>query len=169
MLKRLQKISLSNFEVNDLLNDKTKVILYPYLSKINHIDEVLDPYDSCVILYLTRKGYGHWTCLIRNGDKVEFFDPYGYMIDSQLDWDIPKEVRTIYKEDYPYLTELLLDSGYDIHFNQYKLQKKCTDIRTCGRHCVVRIWYKDLDLDDYNKFIRSTEYTPDELVTILTT
>ena len=59
---------------------------------------------------------------------------------------------------------------YRIEFNDYKLQKKSSDIATCGRHVISRILLKDLNIDEYNKFLKSFKkegYNSDDVVSII--
>ena len=59
---------------------------------------------------------------------------------------------------------------YNIEFNDYKLQKKSSDIATCGRHVISRIILKNLDIDEYHEFLSSFKsygLKPDDVVTII--
>ena len=59
---------------------------------------------------------------------------------------------------------------YNIQFNDYKLQKKSSDIETCGRHVISRLILKNLDIDEYHKFLRSFKsygLKPDDVVRII--
>lgn len=168
-IKNLENIGLSSDEILQLIDGKANLILYTDLAKITNIDDILKPYGACIILYLTRKNYGHWVCLIKLDDKtLEFFDPYGFMIDEELDWNIDKNFRKFSKQDYPHLTSLLYYSPYYLTYNQYKFQKKKNDIKTCGRHTALRILLRNLSLDEYYNLILSMHKDPDYLVTLLT-
>lgn len=169
LIKELEEISLSNDEILELVDGKANLILYPELSKINNIDEILYPYGACIILFLTKKNYGHWTCIFKvNDNTIEYFDPYGLYIDNALNFKMDKYFRKINNEDFAHLTYLLYISPYNISFNQYKFQKKLKGVSTCGRHTAMRLILRDLSLDEYKKFMTNRKYSPDELVTILT-
>lgn len=176
-IKELEQISLSTQDINNLLNGKVNIITYGDLAAVNNINQILDPYDACVIIYLTREHYGHWVCLIKLPKKsggvkqeLEFFDSYGQKPDSQLDWNIDEYIRVKNNQDYPHLTWLLYNSKYDITYNQYKFQKKEKDVRTCGRHVTVRILCKNFSLNQYKKLMLNTdkEHDPDWIVTFIT-
>jgi len=158
--------SLSNIDIEYCLDGKTNIIIYPNLEKFNSIDELLDPYDNCVILYMTKKNYGHWCCFYRVNGMIEFFDSYGIEPDMELK-EINKNFRNKNGQKIPYLTELLLKSDKEISYNNYKLQKLSPSIATCGRHCVVRIANKDIPIDDYANILKSLG-NPDEVVTEIT-
>lgn len=172
-LNKLQKLPTSSKYLSTLLDHKVKILAYPELINYENIEELLAPYGCVIILYLQKENYGHWTCVFyqgRNKKRIEHFDSYGYFPDDELNFKIDPYFRKINNMEYPLLTLLLEDAydRYDMTFNQYKFQKKKHDISTCGRHCVVRLWYSNMELDDYKNMMFSTEYSPDELVTLLT-
>lgn len=168
-IKDLEKISLSNIEMMDLVKGKSNLIQYPDLKNVSNIDEILGPYGCCIILFLTHKNYGHWTCIFKvEPNTIEHFDSYGIYPDEELNFKIDPYFRKISGEDYPHLSYLLYNSPYNLSFNQYQFQGKMKDISTCGRHTSMRIILRHLSLDDYKKLICSSKYTPDEVVTIIT-
>jgi len=172
-LNKLQKLPTSSKYLMKLLNNQVKIITYPELIKFNNIEELLYPYGRVIILYLQKENYGHWTCIFYQGKgkkRIEHFDSYGYFPDDELNFAIDPYFRKVNNMEYPLLTLLLNEAynRYDMTFNQYKFQKKKKDISTCGRHCIVRLWYSDIELDEYKDMMFSTELTPDELVTMLT-
>jgi hypothetical protein len=172
LLDKYQEISLSNYDVFNILDKKVRVLTYPELTKYKNIDDVLRPHGCFVLLYLTKESYGHWTCCIKYNDRIEVFDSYG---DSQPDDELEQINMKFRKESnqyYPYLTKLLYESGYPVEYNDYKFQKHRDDIKTCGRHVAMRIKLKDIKLDDYydimTKLKKEFKLTYDELVTLLT-
>lgn len=174
-LKRLEDIALSNYDIMKLLHNKVKIVLYPDLHNFNSIDELLSPYGCCILLYEAKKNYGHWTAIIKRGRSIEFFNSYGGdksgLPDASLDLINP-QFRVISNQIFPYLKMLMYDSPYELNYNEFPFQQHGQNIRTCGRHCVVRCLcrnmniyqYKDL-LDELCRHFR-TDY--DGVVTILT-
>lgn len=171
IINKLKKKSLSGDDVLKLLNNKAKLIIYSDLENFKHIDDALENNGNLIILYETKQSYGHWTCLFRNELKpnvISFFDPYGLKPDDELRF-VPKHFKKISGQNYPLLSALLIESGYKIEYNEYKLQQSLEDINTCGRHCVVRILMKVLSLEDYVKLLKSfKKYSPDDIVTFIT-
>jgi len=146
------EISLSDRDIKKALNNKTKVIEYKELDNYNSILDVLDPYDNVVILYVTKKGYGHWTCVIKHGKRIEFFDSYGYIPDDEFSF-INKNFRKENGMENKKLLALLKDAqdnGYIIHYNENKLQKEADNINTCGRWCILRIYLRNLSIDEFS-------------------
>lgn len=170
-IKEYEKISLSNFQVFDLLNKKTRVLTYTELTNHEDIADVLAPHGCFVLLYLSKKDYGHWCCVIQHPDRIEFFDPYGTYIDNELEY-ISGDFRKKSEQMFPHLTKLLYDSGVPIEYNQYRFQKHGANINTCGRHVSMRILLKHMLLDEYHDFIVNTakklKTDADGLVTMLT-
>ena len=177
IIKKYEDIALSDKEVLKLVDGKCNVILYPDLHKYQSIDQVLDPYGSCLLLFAAQvkpNYYGHWCCINRvenNNNKIEFFNPYGGYPDDSLNY-ISGEIRRESNQDLPYLSELLLKSPYDLSYNQYKFQKHSDHIKSCGRWCALRILLKNLSLIEFNNLIKKLtkkfKLTNDQLVTILT-
>lgn len=174
-LKKYQNVALSNHNILSLLNNKANIVLYPELYKYNSIDELLNPFGCCILLFEAQPNYGHWVVLTRTNNKtIEFFNSYGGLPDGSLD-KIDIRFRKDSNQDYPYLSELLYKSPYHLTYNEFKFQKHDRKIKTCGRHCVVRALLKSLDIYQYKQFLdelcdlfnigRNYDY----LVTLLTT
>lgn len=165
-IKKYIDTALSNRDITRMLGGKCNIVLYPDLHKYSDIDQLLYPYDACVILYCNKRNYGHWCCVFKiDDDDIEFFDPYGMFPDDEIKF-IPAHFRNISNQNYTHLTALLLDSPYQVHYNNYKLQKYKNDVKTCGRHCVVRILNKHLTIDEYVQLFNGKD--PDQIVTIYT-
>lgn len=170
-LKEKEEKAISGSDIMKLLNGRTRIIKYSELSKITNINKLLFGYDSCVILILSKENYGHWVCLTRRGNILEFFDSYGYFIDDPIYFkNNNKYFRKINNQDYPHLTYLLLKASdeYKISYNEIQFQKMSPDISTCGRHVVCRIMYRKLDLYSYYNFLKSFNRDFDEIVTLIT-
>ena len=99
--------------------------------------------DFVFLLTESEKNKGHWTLLMRNDDKFEYFGSYGNSPKEILkftpafmnkylgnDWDkdLGKMIRSI--------------KGKDIfNYSTFSFQNiKNTDIATCGRWCVYRVY-----------------------------
>ena len=172
ILEHLEAKPLSGGDILDAVDGQTKVIRYSAIHRFRTIEQLLAPFDSAVILYETRKGFGHWTCVFLNRKTgvLEFFDPYGKPIDSQLNF-IPKDIKEATHQDYPYLAKLMLASPYKLAYNQEPLQKSKNDINSCGRHVAMRLIMRDLGIKEYLQFLkqqRGGALNPDGVVSMLT-
>lgn len=164
LIKQEQK-PLSDVDMRNLMDGHCNVVLYSDLHNMNSIDEVLGPYNCCMLLWQWVPGYGHWCCLSKHGDEVEYFDPYGYPCWHWID-HIPEGFREESHQDYSYLGDLLVESPYELSYNQYDFQGKGRGISTCGRWSVARGLLKDMSLDEFKDLFLSIY--GDKLVTILT-
>jgi hypothetical protein len=164
-------IALSNIDIVDLLDCKCKIVLYPDLYKYKTLDEILGANRTCIVLFESQPNYGHWVCIIRRDNDVEFFNSYGGYPDDTL-----KHIETKFAlkphQNKPYLSMLIMKSPYNLFYNEFKFQKEKGDIKTCGRHCVVRAKHKNLDIYDYKEKLDAlcekynTDY--DNIVTMMT-
>ena len=165
LINDYKNIALSDNECLQLVNGKANVILYENLIYCNDIDQLINPYGACFLLYETKKNYGHWCAIIKlNNTTVEFFDPYGVFPDDELKW-VPENTKKVLNSDKPYLTSLLYNSQYNIDYNEHKFQKYSKNIKTCGRWCAVRIYLKYLSLEEFTHLFKNNG---DNKVTLLT-
>ncbi len=171
-IKRLEDIPLSDKDVLNLVDHKANFITYDKLKYINDIDELLSPYGSCIILYLSEPSFGHFVSLNLvgpNQDNLEHFDSYGYVPDDELKvFNLDPQMRKQLGEDYPYLLQLMYDSPYELSFNEHKLQAKKNDIKTCGYWAAMRTVLKHLPLEEFVDLFRDNSLgTPDQIVVAL--
>ena len=148
-------VSEDDFVRNFGLDVKDKILKYSELENYNNIDELIPLKDDFRILLLESSPLvGHWVCLIRKGDTLEFFDSYGKTHKGELKY-IPKFMNKILNQPDDYLTKIMKSSKNPI-FSTLKLQNENPDVATCGRHCISRILCSKAgyDLDDYQKLIK---------------
>jgi hypothetical protein len=142
---------------------------YPQLLEHDNIDDVLDEKGRLMLLYLTEdESTGHWVCLLKRGNKIEYFDPYGnYKPDEEKEW-LTKEKQEQFGEDTDHLTELLGSSGYKVVYSKAPFQEDKQDINTCGRHCATRLYFKHLSLPQYTQMVIDSGMSPDDFVSAFT-
>jgi hypothetical protein len=166
--KPLRSYSLSNFDINKMI-PTLKIISYPDLLKYQTIDQALDEKGRLMILYLTSDMHtGHWICLLKRKNKIEFFDPYGNIKPDEEEKWISKKKSIEFDQDTHYLTKLLKESGYKIVYNKFPFQSENKDIATCGRHCATRLYFKHLSLPEYTQMVLDSGISPDDFVTNFT-
>ena len=120
----------------------TTITPHTEFKNIKNIDDIIKN-DACIIFYdHTAGNIGHWCCLTKRGNIIEFFDPYGRNIDSP---------KYMYLGRPQYLKNLLRKSKYDVRYNPFDFQG--TGTSTCGRHVVTRILFKDKPLEEYKKIM----------------
>lgn len=166
IIEHYKNVALSDKQVLKLVDGKANIILYPELHRFSHIDQILEPYGACFLLYEIQKNYGHWCCLFKlNDHEVEFFDSYGGFLDSQRKF-IPHHFRVESNQAIPYLSHLLLSSPYELSYNNYKFQKMGNNIKDCGRWCALRLLLRNLSLEQF-KYLFYGKYS-DDLATWIT-
>lgn len=160
--------ALSSDDITKLFKGKVKIVRYRDLKHFATVDVLLKPYNKVFILYESKNGFGHWTVLHKlNSKNLEMFDSYGLKIDEELD-QIPKAYRKESNQIRAYLSKLLGDSKYTIHYNDHQFQDLKRGISTCGRWCVARCVNNDCSIDEFYRKIRgvcdASGINPDELV-----
>ncbi len=171
LLKIYEDIALSDKQLMKLVDGKANLVLYPQLVQYSSIDQMLGEYGATILLFEAQPGYGHWTCLFKRGNLIEFFNPYGGYPDDSLK-HIPMEFRKVSHQLEPRLSVLLMKSPYQLSYNEHAFQKHARDIKTCGRHCAVRLIYRNLSLENYtamiNRLARNLDLDADGVVSMLT-
>jgi len=127
---------------DDIQHIVGKPILFYVYDDLEHIDNYRDffkGYNLILILYRTEKYVGHWVCIKKIGNKVMFFDSYGFKVDEELEW-----VPIHYHAN---LSRILYYSPFTIEYSQYKLQADREGVNDCGRWCALFLRYAtDIDL-----------------------
>jgi len=171
-LRKLVKIPMSSGEISKIMCGKVKIILYSMIGSYSSVQDLVEPYNATIILYKTRKDYGHWCCTFVNNNTLYIFDSYGLPIDRELTY-IPVKFRKESDQMNDYLSKLALetmDDGYTIDYNNHVLQGDGTS--TCGRWCLLRLFNKDLDTDQFFKWVKSNSsllrLTKDEFAVLMT-
>jgi hypothetical protein len=120
---------------------KARVMRYADLADYDNIEEVLPEAKSHVfLLYQHRPNDGHFVCIMRYGNVIEFFCSYGSKIDGPLYWTSLPE-REALGEGKPWLSMLLKKAGkrFKAIHNPVDFQSKKDGVATCGAYCVMRI------------------------------
>jgi hypothetical protein len=117
------------------------IIKYSELSNYNNMEELL-PNDKDFKIVLTESDFnsGHWCCIMRYNNNIEWFDSYGVHPEGQLSF-IPLQVKQMLGQNKHHLTRLLktLKPNQKIIFNNKALQVLKDGVNTCGRWVVARI------------------------------
>lgn len=140
-----------------------KVIKYNELAEYSNINELLpNDKDFRIILVESQYNQGHWTCVLKYGNIIEWFNSYGTKPEHDFKF-IPNFTKHLLGQGGNLLTKLLKTKRPDqkIYYNKKKLQKIVDGVNTCGRHVVARIlaMLVGYELDDY---IRKVEDKQEE-------
>lgn len=154
--------SLSDSDLKRYSN--IKIVLYNDLKNYNNIDELLGKQKAVIILIeTTHKFSGHWMLLWRNGNDVNFFDSFGFKIEEQKKF-IKKGTGLLDRTNY--LSIMLKNSPYNVHYNEYKFQDNSTAV--CGRYCIYRLRNRKMTTEEFKNHIvkecNERGIHPDELM-----
>lgn len=162
--------SFSNEDIMRLCEGKVNIYTYPKLAGMVSIDQLLNYPIRCgaaIILYMTKKNYGHWVAIFETKPGLEFFDSYGISPDDELKL-INEEFREQSNQDRRYLSRLMLESGKQVIYNNINLQSKKNDISTCGRWAGLRIALRTISLKNFQNLFINQTFPPDWYVSALT-
>ncbi len=169
VIKALDKhkgISLSDADIRRFMGGQCNIVVYGQIKGYNSIEQLLDPYGVCFILYEWKPHYGHWCVLIKSGNLLEFFDPYGGPVDTQLH-HVPPSFKVESGQDRPYLGELMMNYDGPMSYNEFQFQSLDKAVKDCGRWCLVRADLRDLTLAQFKDLFLNIY--GDELATFMTT
>ena len=170
IIKDSEKISLSDTDILNITDNKSKVMRYQDLENYDTIDQALEPHGAIVLLYQHEADFGHWVSVFKvNNSTIEVFDSYGIPIDSEIDFS-PFQIRRHKGEKVAHLSHLIEQSQYTkVLENKVPLQKDKKDVNTCGRWASVRIRFRDVPLKTFDKMFRNTSCgDPDFTVSAMT-
>ena len=170
LIERSERVDLSGKDIMRMVNGETRILAYEKLKTYNSLEQILNPYGNCIILYQTKENFGHWVVLIdRGGRMLEFYDSYGLKPDEELKIDNQYHLRIHGGVITPHLTALIKSGGWSVKYNNKQLQEQLSDVNTCGRYCVMRLLYKDMSLQKFNDLLTNNKcYNPDFWVSAMT-
>lgn len=167
-MEEAKAYALSDGDIRQLLGSGIKITTYPDLEKMNSIDELFDRMGRAILFFpQTSEQQGHWSCLIKRGNTIEFFDPYGEPPEAQKDTISNAQLERMRMKE-PLLAELLTNNPYHIIYNKVQLQELKDEVNTCGRHAVCRLLFHRKPLAAYRETIRRSGMAPDEFVVKMT-
>lgn len=132
---------------------QNSIIKYSELADYNNINELL-PHDKSfkVILIESKFNSGHWVCVMKYKDIIEYFNSYGSLPEYDFKF-IPTHIKYLLGQGGNLLTKLLKtkNSNQKIYYNKKKLQKINNSVNTCGRWVCCRIiaMLCGYELDDF--------------------
>jgi hypothetical protein len=152
------------------------ILKYSDIDKYPSIDKLIPGKQGFkIILVESSFNSGHWVCLLKYNDTIEYFDPYGLKPSIGIDGNSYLKNKQL-NQDVKHLNILLNDAlgKYNILYNKIKFQKLNPDIATCGRHVIFRCsLFKTLNMNIYqyieffDEMKKKFKLTPDEIVTLL--
>jgi len=138
--------------INDFFKDSNYVAFFynDQMSNIGHW-----------VLVSKKQGFETGEAFLEDekGDTwIEYFDPLGLPVD---------EITKIWGEPNTQLKDFLESTNLKIRMTDKAVEDR--NHNTCGRHVVMRWYFRDFNLEHYIEFLNNTSLTPDQLVTLLST
>ena len=149
---------ISNTDFNKYIpGASSKVVKYGELDDKYATFEQLMPLkkDYCIILIESETNRGHWTCLLRNDNKFEYFDPYGITHTKALKWTseyMNKFLDNTESDLGTLINNMKPNQSIKINKTKYQNMKYINDVATCGRWCIARIQSFMLGANDGSDF-----------------
>ena len=145
-------MSDSDFERYGL---KQNIIKYSELKNYNNINDLLsEPFDFRIILIESDYNTGHWCCIVKYKNIIEYFNSYGTGTGYDFNF-ISRTVSRMLGQGRDDLLELLRtkEPHQELYYNKKRLQKNAEGINTCGRWVIARILSSKCgyELDDFIK------------------
>ena len=165
VIEQAESISLSDSDIMKICENKVVIHLYEDLAKFQTIDQALGPHTAMIILYQQKSDFGHWISVFKVDDNtLEFFDSYGFKLDSQLPF-FPYNLR----QGIPLLSHLIQNSNYKVISNDIDFQTIRKDVNTCGRFSALRIKMRTTPLKQFQALLlNNKDNDPDFYVSALT-
>jgi hypothetical protein len=167
-----------------------KLVIRPSLAPVISYDEAFErdtdlrallsrqPTRSLIVLWRTSETYGHYICLwlSKKGDDLSIFDSYGDTLPDGWFYHYGAPTGGLSQklgQDRQYLKEAISRANFRrVYYNDYQIQKKSPNIRTCGRWCVFRLLVPDLSVTQFARLVlnlsEKIDVSCDQLVTLLT-
>ena len=150
-----------------------KIVKYNELKNYSTINDLLpEPTDFRIILLESKPNVGHWVCVMKYKDILEFWDSYGVNPKGEFKY-ISKIMNKLLGQNENELYDLMAKTKHPhqkCYYNKRRFQSNNDGINTCGRWCIARILAMRIgyELDDFiNKVDEKCEETgkpPDILV-----
>lgn len=157
--------AVSEADIRSYFDYPVNIIKYEEIRDFESIDEMLEEGPVFLLIEIIQN-FGHW-CLIFKGinGSIQYFDSFGSNVDqifitkNKKLQKVKNEILEIPGQDYMYLTQLLINSPYDIHYNNYKFQSDNPAIATCGKWCIYRLMNGDLTAEKFIYLVLSQNPT----------
>lgn len=165
LIRSGENVDLTEDDIRRILKLNIKILSYSQLNHADNIDTLLGPEKAVIILYEKSKNNGHWICLFLVDNLLVFFDPYGIGLDFEFKYE---NYNWRDEQNKGHLTHIIKRSNYKFYENKVKYQQMSGYMNTCGRHVVVRLKFRHLKPEQYQRIILNNKYSPDQLVTAFT-
>jgi hypothetical protein len=143
LLKRKVEYLISNEDIKKIFGEE-RIITYKSIDDYHNILDLLPLEKDYVILLIEWKpSDGHWVCITRNKNTLNYFDSYGVGVDKQI-LKNSNFMREHLEQEPNKLLKLLSTAPADfkIYYSKKKLQTTDDEIKVnvCGSYCILFIY-----------------------------
>jgi hypothetical protein len=120
----------------------THILKYGDIDDYTNIRQILPKKKDYKILLLESKlDSGHWVCLLRYDDNIEYFNSYGLKPGKELDFNSTLVNQQLDQETrhLDILLNKAVREGFKVFYNKRRFQKMSDNVATCGKHCILRL------------------------------
>jgi hypothetical protein len=167
LIRNSEAQSITGSDLVRMTRSEARIMSYSDLEGVASIDQLFESKSAAIILYQTRRGYGHWVALTRTDNLLTFFDPYGMQVDTELELS-PFNLRRHDGRAVPHLSHLINQSKYRLIENRVRLQEYMHTINTCGRWCALWVRESGVGLKGFQELFVGQREKPDYYATALT-
>ena len=155
-VKEVIKAPMSSDLIDKYLDGQSNIIKLSDTNQMTDIEQVFNGHDHVIILLEWGPQVGHWVALMKNKDKIYYFDSYGRNPFIYVKNDEYKRFN-----QNTHILDLIKNSKYkdNFYYNDEKYQAKEEDVATCGRWCLLSIILNKLipnfDLNMFKKIVKN--------------
>ena len=167
LLKDTLSTELSNDDIKNICPD-AKIMLYEELQDCDNIIDAIGDTNVLILLFPVQSNHnGHWISVIYhpNMKLVEHFDSYGLSPSQELGYTNNQFVKERLLNN---LYKKAIFDGYNVQYNEAKLQQMQHSTNDCGRWASVRGVMKELTNKQFAKLFIGQKLTPDSLICLMT-
>ena len=154
-IEKVKDYALSSLDLKNVEPSRVHILSEIY-GNIRFIDELFDRKGRCFLLYNTRSPtYGHWTCLLKKHNVIEWYEPYGFPLKSL---NSNKYIPNTMDIDPNYIINKIKEGGYRfVQNNKQHQNRNDKNDASCGRHCCLRMACHKMNLKEYNNFLKNAK------------
>ncbi|KAA0174408.1 hypothetical protein FNF27_04201 [Cafeteria roenbergensis] len=138
-----------------------RILDYDDVIGAKHISDLFGRHKALILFYPGKEDGegnvdGHYTCMIRHPDGLDYYDPYGDVPDNPKKYSVKRDMLYAEKGRRNSLIALmkkLHGEGQFVDYSHHKHQNPTMGIATCGRHCLNRCMFPELGNDEYNALL----------------
>jgi hypothetical protein len=108
-----------------------------------------------IVLVLETTNFGHYTCLVNQGNSLVWYDSLAVMPDRELKFN-DKETNRRLDQTHPYISDMMRAFPGKLEYNSLQNQRDGSSDNSCGFGVGLFILMRHkMSLNQFNKFLRT--------------